>query len=269
MNLSWHPPEPGRAGVLQDGRFLWLRALGWMVLVGVLIMGLYLVPISIALGGGRGGPLRLLLVIALSVLVSAAYAGLVRLGERRWPSELSLRPAALEILAGIVLGGALMSAIVAVLVQTGAYQYVGASHEPPWSALQMSVASGLVEEVIARALMLRLLMRAFGAGWALAISSAIFGLLHLPNQDASLFAAVAIALEAGVFLGALYLLTGRIWVSVGAHAAWNFFQGYVYGTDVSGTGLDDTLYSFAPNEGASALMSGGAFGPEASLPALV
>ena len=65
----------------------------------------------------------------------------------------------------------------------------------------------------------------------------IFGALHLANPHASMTAAVAIALEAGLMLAGFYLLTGRIWVSIGVHAAWNFTQGWVFGAAAVGRAL--------------------------------
>jgi hypothetical protein len=70
-------------------------------------------------------------------------------------------------------------------------------------------------------------------------------------------------------LAAFYMLTGRLWMSIGVHAAWNFTQGWVWGAAVSGIAVKDSLFVSAPKPGASALLSGGAFGPEASLPAMV
>jgi membrane protease YdiL (CAAX protease family) len=122
---------------------------------------------------------------------------------------------------------------------------------------------------LGRAIILRLLMRAFGIWPALIAQAVLFGALHLANPNASFTAAAAIAVEAGLMLAGFYLLTGRLWMSVGVHAAWNFTQGWVWGASVSGIPVTESWLVSNPKPGASELLSGGAFGPEASLPAMV
>jgi membrane protease YdiL (CAAX protease family) len=69
----------------------------------------------------------------------------------------------------------------------------------------MSASSrGFFEELIFRAIVLRLLMRAFGIWPALALSAALFGALHLANPNATPAAAIAIAVEAGLMLASFY-----------------------------------------------------------------
>ncbi len=114
-----------------------------------------------------------------------------------------------------------------------------------------------------------LLWRAFGSWVAFAVSAAVFGFSHLGNPNATVFAATCIALEAGVMLGAFYALTGGVWVSIGVHMAWNFTQGYVFGIAVSGTELGPAIARSMPNVTIPEWLTGGAFGPEASLPGLV
>src|SRR3546814_4514721 len=85
-----------------------------------------------------------------------------------------------------------------------------------------------------RGVIFRLIERWLGSWIALAISAALFGAGHLANPNASWFAAVCIALEAGIMLGAIYMVTRRLWAAVGIHAAWNFTQGGIYGIAISG-----------------------------------
>jgi membrane protease YdiL (CAAX protease family) len=77
---------------------------------------------------------------------------------------------------------------------------------------------------------------------------------------------VAIMLEAGIMLAAIYMITRRLWAAIGLHAAWNFAQGGIYGIPVSGGAMDGVL---RPDIRGSDLLTGGAFGAEASLPAIV
>jgi hypothetical protein len=78
-------------------------------------------------------------------------------------------------------------------------------------------------------------------------------------------AAIAIMVEAGVFLSAAYMLTRRLWLPIGIHAGWNFAQGGIFGVSVSGTGATGILQSTLTGP---VWLSGGEFGAEASVVAI-
>ncbi len=263
--------EIGSRRFLHPGRLRWLRSLGWAVLLFVVFIVFYAAVSKVGepRNGAAGTPLTVLLIAALSAAGLALYAGVVRLAEARWPSELGLKRAVPELLTGLVVGAAMLSAVVAVLLVSGLYDISGPRASSPWTMVNVGIASGFFEELIFRAIVLRLLMRAFGAWPALGLSAALFGALHLANPNATPVAAIAIAVEAGLMLASFYLLTGRLWVSIGVHAAWNFAQGWIWGARVSGIPVKESLYLSAPKAGAPDWLSGGAFGPEASVPAMV
>ncbi|WHU02554.1 hypothetical protein [Sphingomonas sp. NIBR02145] len=58
-------------------------------------------------------------------------------------------------------------------------------------------------------------------------------------------------------------------MSIGVHGAWNFTQGYVFGAAVSGGNFGPSLARSIAHTDANVWLSGGGFGPEASLPALL
>lgn len=210
---------------------------------------------------------------ALAITVLAVLAGIAgylafnRWVERRGNVEFARADAARELGAGLVAGVVLFSAIVGVIALFGGYHIVGHNRaEVLVRVLALSIGSGFTEELLVRGLIFRLLEQWLGSWVALAISAALFGAAHLANPNASLFAAVCIAVEAGVMLGAMYMLTRRLWAAIGLHAAWNFTQGGIYGIPVSGLPTDGLLRD---RPGGPALLTGGAFGAEASLPALV
>ena len=78
---------------------------------------------------------------------------------------------------------------------------------------------------------------------ALGITVALFGLVHLGNPNSSLYGAAAIGIEAGVLLGAAYVLTRRLWLVIGIHFGWNFIQAGVFGPNVSGIRVESLLRS--------------------------
>ena len=133
--------------------------------------------------------------------------------------------------------------------------------------LAMAVTSGTIEEIMFRGILLRHLETMLGTWAALAITSLLFGAAHLGNPDATLFAAFAIAMEAGILLGAAYLVTRRLWLAVGIHAAWNFTQGWVFSIPVSGHAAP--LGLLITRRVGPDWLTGGDFGLEASAVALV
>ncbi|HWO68198.1 MAG TPA: CPBP family intramembrane glutamic endopeptidase, partial [Umezawaea sp.] len=103
---------------------------------------------------------------------------------------------------------------------------------------------------------------------SLVVSSLLFGATHLVNVNATPWGAMAIALTGGTMLAAAYTATRSLWFPIGLHFAWNFTHAGVFGIAVSGSedvpnGLLRTTLS-----GAS-VVTGGSFGPEASLMALL
>jgi hypothetical protein len=86
------------------------------------------------------------------------------------------------------------------------------------------------------------------------------------NSGATTVSTVAIALEAGVLLGAAYAACGSLWLPIGLHFGWNFTEGGVFGVAVSGRKAGAGIVNM-PLSG-SALWTGGQFGPEASLVAV-
>ena len=270
MNATTFAAETGSRGVLHPGRLLWLRAVGWLLLVFSAV-ALAMMPVILMLGaqGRTATTMTLLDAVLMTAAAVAVYLALVRLGERRWPRELDPRRLP-ELGAGLVLGAALLSAVMGLLVLFDWYDLKARGViASPVVALALTLQSAVVEEILLRGIVLRLLTRAFNVWWALAISSAFFGALHLPNPEATAFGALAIAIEAGVLLAAFYIWTGRLWLSIGVHATWNFFQGYVFGATVSGGDFGDSPMQAVADPADPELLTGGVFGPEATLAAIL
>jgi hypothetical protein len=103
-----------------------------------------------------------------------------------------------------------------------------------------------------RALLIRLLWRALGPVPAFAVSAVVFAALHLANPGATVLAGATMAV-AGLMFCALFALTGRIWVPIGLHLAWNFAQGYLFGATVSGNNLGGSIAVSTARPGARSL----------------
>lgn len=264
------PVELGDAGVLAPGKWRWVRALVWMIALFVVV--------ALAAGGlqtaaralfGKATWLPYVMTPLSLGLAYGLYVLGVVYGEKRRASELALRHAPSELAVGVLIGLGMFTLVFVSLRLAGVYTLSGPVASNWLEDVRVTLATGLIEELLLRAIAFRLLMRAFGLPAALALSAALFGALHLGNENASPFAAIAIAIEAGLMLAGFYILTGRLWMSVGVHAAWNFAQGPLFGARVSGNIEKGSFFQSGPVPGSPDLLSGGAFGPEASLSGII
>jgi membrane protease YdiL (CAAX protease family) len=240
----------------------------------LLIIGIVLWVAAAFLAGRFGklvqpGPMdarSLLVAVVAAGLFVAAYAVLKRLVEREPVSDFSLAGAGREAGAGLLFGSGLFAIVVAIAAALGVYRAEGVNGwQTIWPLLSMAIVSGFSEEILLRGIIFRLTERMTGSWIALAISAAIFGAGHIFNPNATWTAAFAIAIEAGILLGAVYMLTRRLWAAIGLHAGWNFTQGWIFGVPVSG------MREIGLVEGrvqGPQWLSGGDFGLEASVIAM-
>lgn len=203
-----------------------------------------------------------------AIAALAAYALYVRLVEQRPVAELSGRPALAEFGLGLLGGAALVAAIVGALALLGVYRFeaVNAGALGLGAAFGQMVFVGVFEELLTRAIVLRLLERSLGSWPALAISSALFGLAHLPGNSSDVLA-IAVAVVAGGMLGAAYLVTRRLWLCIALHTGWNFTLGSIFSIAVSGH--ERTAGLITGSLVGPQWLTGGAYGLEASAVALV
>lgn len=147
------------------------------------------------------------------------------------------RGALAELLLGCGIGAVLIAVSTGLIVLAGGYALVGLESAPDLlTPLAIGIVAAFTEEVLFRGVLLRVLDAWLGSWAALALSSLLFGLVHLTNPGATLVTALGLVIEAGVLLGAAYLLTRRLWLAIGIHFAWNAVQAGVFSSQVSGTG---------------------------------
>ena len=169
---------------------------------------------------------------------------------------------------GFVVGGLALVVCCVVPVVVGATSLRLTSRPPCASVVSGLIQlctlapAGLGEELLLRGLGLQALRRGFGDGAAVVLSSLAFGALHLFNPGATWVAALLVALV-GAWFGALMIRTGSVWMPMGVHVAWNFFEGFVFGQPVSGNTPGTSLFVAGP-AAPPGFWSGGAFGPEAA-----
>lgn len=210
------------------------------------------------------------MTIGASLVFAAAlvglYTALVRWMEQRAARELA--PRAIQAVAGIILGLALFSSVFGLLYLIGVVRWQGVSARfDPIPMLSVSILAAVGEELAFRGALFRIVEESFGTTSALVISAAVFGLLHALNPGATVVSTTAIALEAGILLGAAYALTRNLWLPIGLHFGWNFTEGGIFGVSVSGGPAAKGIFSVSLT--GRTLLTGGSFGPEASVIAIV
>lgn len=279
-------------------RALW-RLIGQIILLILITLpiqagiGVVALMIRTSQGGATFSPMSLLespVVLALSsfgiliaLLLSVWLAG--RLLDRRPFANFGFRLGKnwwIDFGFGLFLGAFLMLLIFLIELLAGWVTVTGTlvttDPDVPFilailGPLLVFLAVGIYEETFSRGYQLRNLAEGFnwkviGPRWAIVIatllSSAVFGLLHLGNPNASFISTFNIFVAGAVLLAMGVLLTGELAIPIGVHITWNFFQGNVFGFPVSGS--DFSMATFISIEqGGPGLWTGGVFGPEAGL----
>jgi uncharacterized protein len=260
---------------------------GWRLLVQMILFILVqvvLVQVVLAVLAGTMGktPASTVAVIVLYPVLGAGLIWLVaRFIDRRRVADYGFHLNSSwwkNFSFGFVLGAALMTGIflterlagwitvapaqtksgfapaLAVMLSLVFYSTVACMEEFTFRGYQLrNLAEGLVS---------RRIVAAVAIVAALLMSSAVFGLLHATNSNATAVSTVNIML-AGILLALPFVLTGELAISIGLHLSWNFFQGTVYGFPVSGSPPSRRLLNL--EQSGPELWTGGAFGPEGGL----
>ena len=214
------------------------------------------------------GPIQFAGALVLAGLIIGLWKLLHHWLEQTPDREFALAGAVPELGAGLAVGFALFSTMTGIVALLGGFEVLGLRGMGAlWAMLSLAVFSGVFEETLFRGVLFRQIEAMLGTWAALAITSALFGAAHLANPGASPFAALAVAMEAGILLGAAYLLTRRLWLAVGIHAAWNFTQGWVFSVPISGGNAP--LGLLITRRVGPDWLTGGAFGLEASVIAMI
>jgi hypothetical protein len=121
--------------------------------------------------------------------------------------------------------------------------------------------AALKEELLFRGYPFQRLVEGAGRAIAILILSALFGLAHMNNPNASAIG-VTNTILVGVMFAVAFLQTRSLWFVWGLHFGWNFVLGVVFGLPVSGIDMSSAVKGEAQGH---ELLTGGAYGLEASL----
>ena len=220
---------------------------------------------------GAGGVSVESWVVLIGLIAATAIAVRV-MDERPWSSvwldATAARPSVLTF--GFILGGLCIGLPTAVLALSG---WLG--HQPgpdgSWWAAMLRVTlvllpAALSEELMTRGFILSALREWVGWRWAIFVTSAGFGLLHLRNPGATVYSLAVVTL-AGVFLGVVVYATRSLYAAWTAHFAWNWTLAAVFHASVSGLPLESPGYRYV--DAGPDWATGGEWGPEGGVPAVL
>jgi membrane protease YdiL (CAAX protease family) len=238
-------------------------------LFGILLFGVLHRPFSI-----YWGELATFAGTFVSVYISRRYLDRRTFKSLGWAGSLQVP---IDLIAGMFISGIMMGCIYSCEVWMGWLTFSGFV----WTSTQggqviggilaMFVMFSIVafqEELLFRGYILQNIADGLNLFWAIFLSSLIFALMHFSNPSFSWMALIGLCLS-GLFIAYSYVVTRQLWLPVGIHLGWNFFEGSVFGFQVSGLEGMPRLIEQAVH--GPIMLTGGSFGPEAGfvlIPAL-
>lgn len=207
------------------------------------------------------------ITIALCNTISlVAIIILFKVMNRKTTEDMGLTPVKRDykdLLIGLLLGAASITLIIGINYIMGDTRFNGV--HITWDLLLgliLFISVGFVEEILVRGCFQHIIYYRHGIAWAIIIPSLIFSVMHFLNPNISYIAALNIALV-GIVFGIMTYKSGNLWMAIGYHITWNYFQGNIFNIEVSGSAYGRGLIKSIRVE--DNLLNGGAFGIEGGL----
>jgi membrane protease YdiL (CAAX protease family) len=258
---------------------------GWRILATVVLLGVVVVLLNVGWKGlALPAPIsqdtinpRAFMVFAWVFLAAAAGVILMMLRalEHQGFSAVALpfeKRGLTATLTGSLLGTAPVILLV-LLSLVGGYGQISIRPFDPRVALEnllpMAIAGFAIaasEELVLRGYLLRQFSLGVSPGVAVVVTGVLFGLAHGGNPGAN-WQGVLYTAIGGVMMAILLFRCGSLWVLIGYHFGWNFAGSTVFGLELSG--MNEVGSVFITSLSGSDWLTGGSYGFEASLPAVV
>ena len=168
---------------------------------------------------------------------------------------------------GLLFGALSLTAAAIIILCTNSSILKGSLLKPNLSlpiltALILYILVGFSEEILCRGYFLSVLKQCKNKYVPYMGSAVIFALMHSLNPGISVLSYINLFLF-GLFAAYAVYKTKSIWLGIGFHITWNFFQGNVWGFLVSGTTNKDSIYTIQVLN--KNIINGGDFAPEGGL----
>jgi len=202
-----------------------------------------------------------------SSFVILSYIYFYRKYEKREIGEFSSKGLLRNTVLGVLIGTTLQGLTILVIYFWGDFRIISVN---PFSSiitpLAVAFSVAIFEETLLRGIVFRIVEEKLGSYISLLISAIIFGAAHLLNPDSSLISSVCIGIV-GFVLGASYIYSRSLWLPIAIHFSWNFVQSGIFGAITSGNEQTNSLFN--THISGAELITGGAFGPEGTIQAIL
>ena len=255
--------DSGTSGILGHGKLFQTKSLTWAAMLFIVVLAFFFASVFGATWLSLHGLWAYGPALFLPIISCWIYAVLVRRFERRTPQELAgISKAFSQGTLGFVFGALFIGSMWLLLFCCKLYT----AHRGVWAhwfddLVFDSYISAVLEELAFRAVLLRIFSRLWGIRKGVIFSSVLFGLAHLTHH--SWLGVFGIMLNGGITMGLLYVITGRLWMSIGMHLGYDFVE-----TSILGIGSEHAWLVSQPRTDAAAWLTGGSFGPDAAFPAI-
>ncbi|MBC8063014.1 MAG: CPBP family intramembrane metalloprotease [Clostridiaceae bacterium] len=214
-----------------------------------------------------------IMLIVLNVLQCLCVIGSVvlfwKLFEKKPISEMGLiniKKGYKDLVIGLIFGAVSMSIVFGILLGSKNIEMVNPLTRPSFNIyilieLILFIFVGFNEEMFARGYCMSVLNQTRKKWVIVGVSSIIFALMHSFNPNMSALSYFNLFLV-GILFAYMFIKSNNLWLSIGYHITWNFFQGSVFGFQVSGLSMESM---YLVKEPADNVITGGGFGPEGGL----
>lgn len=188
--------------------------LGLIVCIGIVVIGQEIAARLLGMTALEKDYRNLIKGIIISVLAIGGYKTFFKFYEKRTITELSTSGLAKNIAFGTLIGVVLQSLTLLVMYIAGSYTVVSVN-PVSFIIIPLTVAFmvAVLEEILIRGIIFRIMEEKLGSYIALIISALLFGALHLLNEGSTLVSGLCIAVEAGFFTGCGIYLQKEFMVS--------------------------------------------------------
>jgi len=178
-----------------------------------------------------------------------------------------------QVFIGTAVGTVMMLAVVSLIYAAGGVSFAinpARSMNALVAAAVTFACVAVMEEMLFRGFVFQRLLDGIGVAAAQVLMAVLFAAAHSGNpnmEGATLFWATLDTALGALLLGFAYLRSGSLALPIGLHLGWNWAQGALLGFDVSG--FDQTGWLVPKLLDKAQWLTGGSFGPEASVFAVV
>lgn len=267
---------------------------GWLILVALIVMllaqSIFMIPGFVAFGMIEGAnelvssnedimraldsyPWIILLVQGGGTVGAICVTFLLwRIMNKETIESLGFRGSLKDLGFGLFLGAISITIITFILMVSGNVTLMNSFLEPEFTVyaltfLIMFILVGVFEEMFFRGYVMSTMASRGNQKWVIYVVSALlFSIVHATNPNVSVLGLVNIALV-GILFAYMFDATNSLWLPIGYHITWNYFQGNVFGFAVSGT-TPHGIYNVNIAKG-NELLTGGTFGLEGGVLATI